>query len=236
LTIIATWVAAQPKPECQSNCGDISIHYREQAMGATSAATFSFDAVHMASLIHFQTSPYLIPETSSQPLVEIPMLSLRVPWDIRIQPDGAYNFSVSDLSNVNFNTTKFPIILDWTIGNQNCTEAKLDPKNYACKENSVCIDPENYNCKENTSCINPGYLCKCLDGFQGNPYLSYGCQDIDECQTLKPCNETATCDNVAGSYYCSCPEGFEGDGQKNGAGCSPKVKSHESFPTLLVAL
>ncbi|MBA0623909.1 hypothetical protein Godav_009344 [Gossypium davidsonii] len=63
--------------------------------------------------------------------------------------DGAYNFSVSDLSNVNFNTTKFPIILDWTIGNQNCTEAKLDPKNYACKENSVCIDPENYNCKEN---------------------------------------------------------------------------------------
>lgn len=27
LTIIAIWVAAQPKPECQSNCGDINIAY-----------------------------------------------------------------------------------------------------------------------------------------------------------------------------------------------------------------
>ncbi|PPE00768.1 hypothetical protein GOBAR_DD02184 [Gossypium barbadense] len=172
LTIIAIWVAAQPKPECQSNCGDINIAYPfGTGNGCNISSNFfircdttsnppkaflnstdievlhiSLD-VHMASHIHFQTSPYLIPETSSQPLVVIPMLSLR-----------------------------------------------------------------------------------------GNPYLSYGCQDINKCKTLKPCNETATCDNVAGSYYCSCPEGFEADGQKNGKGCSPKVKSHQSFPTLLVAL
>ncbi|TYI62111.1 hypothetical protein E1A91_D10G222200v1 [Gossypium mustelinum] len=82
--------------------------------------------------------------------------------------DGVYTFSTSDLSNIDFNKRKYPLILDWTIGNQTCEEAKMDPKNYACKQNSACIDPES----------GPGYLCKCNDGFQGNPYLSNGCQGI----------------------------------------------------------
>ncbi|KAB2063226.1 hypothetical protein ES319_A10G202300v1 [Gossypium barbadense] len=131
-----------------------------------------------------------------------------------IVEDGAYTFSTSDLSNLDFNKREYPLILDWTIGNQTCEEAKMDPKNYACKQNSACIDPES----------GPGYLCKCNHGFQGNPYLSIGCQDINECETLKPCNESGTCDNTLGSYNCSCPEGFEGDGQKNGTGCSPKPR------------
>ncbi|XVE80802.1 hypothetical protein DITRI_Ditri15bG0009500 [Diplodiscus trichospermus] len=126
-----------------------------------------------------------------------------------VAEDGAYNFSVSYLYDDNFSDKEFPIILDWTIGNQTCQEAKNDPENYACKENSDCEDPEN----------GPGYLCKCLPGFQGNPYLSNDCQDIDECQTLKPCN--GICQNLPGSYNCSCPKGFEGDGWKNGTGCLP---------------
>ncbi|MBA0691959.1 hypothetical protein Goari_009559, partial [Gossypium aridum] len=139
--------------------------------------------------------------------------------------DGAYNFSISDLYDENFWDKEFPMILDWTIGNQTCAEAKMDQENYACKENSDCIDPEN----------GPGYLCKCLDGFQGNPYLSQGCQDINECDKLKPCS--GTCHNTPGSYHCSCPEGFEGDGWKNGTGCRPKVVTQsQSFPVLVVAL
>ncbi|MBA0659492.1 hypothetical protein Goklo_011626, partial [Gossypium klotzschianum] len=117
--------------------------------------------------------------------------------------DGAYNFSVSHLADNSFSNKTFPVILDWTIGNQTCKEAKMHPLNYACKENSACIDAEN----------GPGYLCKCVDGFQGNPYLLYGCQDMNECDKLKPCS--GTCHNTPGSYYCSCPEGFEGDGWKN---------------------
>ncbi|XP_022773314.1 wall-associated receptor kinase 2-like [Durio zibethinus] len=139
--------------------------------------------------------------------------------------DGAYNFSVSDLNDTNFRYREVPFILDWAIGNQSCKEAETDPENYACKDNSYCNDAAN----------GPGYLCKCLDGFQGNPYLSHGCQDINECDTLKPCN--GTCHNVLGSYNCSCPEGFEGDGRKNGTGCRPKVSPHRrSFPIPVVAL
>ncbi|MBA0746058.1 hypothetical protein Gogos_008604 [Gossypium gossypioides] len=106
--------------------------------------------------------------------------------------DGAYNFSISDLYDENFRDKEFPMILDWTIGNQTCAEAKMDQENYACKENSDCIDPEN----------GPGYLCK----FSG--------------------------------YNCSCPDGFEGDGMRNGTGCSPKVvmPQHQSFSVAVVAL
>ncbi|XP_021283925.1 LOW QUALITY PROTEIN: putative wall-associated receptor kinase-like 16 [Herrania umbratica] len=127
----------------------------------------------------------------------------------------AYNFSNSDLGGYDLQKKQFPVILDWTIGsNTNCSEAKEDKNNFACKENSNCVDSE----------ISSGsYTCKCFEGFEGNPYLSNGCQDIDECQTLepKPCN--MTCHNFPGSYNCSCPEGFQGDGWNNGTGCSRPI-------------
>ncbi|KAB2063221.1 hypothetical protein ES319_A10G201800v1 [Gossypium barbadense] len=143
--------------------------------------------------------------------------------------NGNYTFSPSDLSDTNFSKRKFQLILDWTIGNQNCKQAKLmDPKYYACKQNSACIDPES----------GPGYLCKCNDGFQGNPYLSNGCQDINECETLNPCKEGVKCNNTFGGYNCPCPEGFDGDGRRNGTGCNAKAlqQHRENFPVLLVAL
>ncbi|MBA0761696.1 hypothetical protein Gotri_024308, partial [Gossypium trilobum] len=55
---------------------------------------------------------------------------------------------------------------------------------------------------------------------------------INECETLKPCS--GTCHNLPGSYNCSCPKGFEGDGRKKGTGCNPKVKPH--FPILVGTL
>ncbi|XP_022753531.1 putative wall-associated receptor kinase-like 16 [Durio zibethinus] len=142
-----------------------------------------------------------------------------------VAEDGAYNFSVSDLDNYSAMTRGFPMILDWTIGNQTCSEAKKDPENYACKENTICEDPEFGN----------GYMCKCIDGFQGNPYLSNDCQDINECETSKPCN--SSCHNTIGSFYCSCPEGYEGDGRQTGTGCTYKVKpQNEKFPITQIAI
>ncbi|KAL3745291.1 hypothetical protein ACJRO7_014409 [Eucalyptus globulus] len=78
-----------------------------------------------------------------------------------------------------------------------------------CRENSNCTDAENGN----------GYQCHCLKGFQGNPYLQNGCQDINECVISQPCVEI--CTNLPGTYNCSCPKGSRGDGKKDGNGCTP---------------
>lgn len=36
--------------------------------------------------------------------------------------------------------------------------------------------------------------------------------DIDECNELSPCDETATCSNTDGSFLCTCNMGFIGNG------------------------
>ncbi|KAK8552311.1 hypothetical protein V6N12_040912 [Hibiscus sabdariffa] len=138
--------------------------------------------------------------------------------------DGAYSFSVTDLYSQNFIDNRFPVIIDWTIGNQNCRQAQMDPQTYACKQHTTCIDSENGS----------GYLCKCLPGFQGNPYLSNGCQDIDECETLKPC--TGICHNLPGSFNCSCPEGFVGDGRKNGTVCIPQERRSSPIDVVVLGI
>ncbi|XP_039164725.1 wall-associated receptor kinase 2 [Eucalyptus grandis] len=92
-----------------------------------------------------------------------------------------------------------------------------------CRENSNCTDAENGN----------GYQCHCLKGFQGNPYLQNGCQDIDECVILQPC--VGICTNLPGTYNCSCPKGSRGDGKKDGNGCTP-TKRFRSMDIVLVSV
>ncbi|XP_061373357.1 putative wall-associated receptor kinase-like 16 [Gastrolobium bilobum] len=116
--------------------------------------------------------------------------------------DGAYNFSSTDL--VNFEKKTFPVVLDWEVGNQTCQEAQKNVSSYACvSQNSECFN----------SVDGPGYLCNCSHGFQGNPYLLNGCQDINECMVSNDCIAGAKCINFIGGYNCSCPKGYEGDGK-----------------------
>ncbi|KAL0430224.1 UNVERIFIED_CONTAM: Wall-associated receptor kinase-like 8 [Sesamum radiatum] len=51
-------------------------------------------------------------------------------------------------------------------------------------------------------------VCYCLDGFEGNPYLPEGCQDIDECanSTTDVCFYGYTCVNRIGDYNCQKPK------------------------------
>ncbi|CAL9150633.1 unnamed protein product [Musa hybrid cultivar] len=100
-----------------------------------------------------------------------------------------------------------PVVLDWAMRNQSsCRDAEADYSNYACRSaNSDCFNSTN----------GPGYLCKCSQGYTGNPYLEGGCQDIDECEhpQLYPC--FGVCSNVQGRYLCTCPPGTHGNATKD---------------------
>ncbi|KAG8378196.1 hypothetical protein BUALT_Bualt08G0112700 [Buddleja alternifolia] len=128
----------------------------------------------------------------------------------------AFHFSTTDHRDLQ-NRKTVPVVLDWSVGNMTCLEAQENLSTYACRANhSECSDSSN----------GIGYNCNCLTGFHGNPYHVDGCEDINECSTLEPCE--GKCTNLKGSYLCSCPKGFEGDGKKDGAGCHSKSNTNDS--------
>ncbi|KAI3953307.1 hypothetical protein MKX01_042302 [Papaver californicum] len=136
-----------------------------------------------------------------------------------------YTFSASDIIGTNFRTKgrDIRIVLDWAIGNKTCEEAQKDVSTFACQKNSNCSNSDKV----------PGYLCTCNTGFAGNPYLSPGCEDVNECenQANNPCE--GICTNTIGGYSCTCPESHFGDGRKGGIGC---ILKNKEFPILKVTL
>ncbi|KAK2453230.1 putative wall-associated receptor kinase [Trifolium repens] len=111
-----------------------------------------------------------------------------------IVKDGSYKFSLAHLDG--FSSEELPLILDWSVGSENCAVSKVED-DYACKNNSVCYDKD----------IDIGYQCKCKKGYEGNPYHPDGCKDIDECKTNNTCITKEHCHNTEGKYECLCPDG-----------------------------
>ncbi|KAL1193040.1 Wall-associated receptor kinase 2 [Cardamine amara subsp. amara] len=111
--------------------------------------------------------------------------------------NGSFNFdAVEDLKNLR-DVTSFPVVLDWSIGKQTCKQVG---NTHICRGNSTCFD----------SIRGTGYNCKCFEGFEGNPYLLDGCQDIDECSSIRHnCSYPKTCRNMVGGFECKCPSGFD---------------------------
>ncbi|XP_042480435.1 putative wall-associated receptor kinase-like 16 isoform X2 [Macadamia integrifolia] len=100
-----------------------------------------------------------------------------------------------------------------SVGNINRTD-DFNPCSYAFIVDKNCVCGVSKN--------SVGYSCNCSQGYQGNPYLSRGCQDINECAD-SPCISTSVCTNLPGTYKCSCPTGHYGDGKKDGSGCIIKA-------------
>ncbi|URD74173.1 hypothetical protein MUK42_09131 [Musa troglodytarum] len=116
-----------------------------------------------------------------------------------------FEFLTSYITTTQFwynNNGTAPLVVDWAIGNETCEVAQRDKTSYACiSEHSECLNSSN----------GPGYLCNCLRGYHGNPYVAQGCQDIDECSDKDqyPCH--GICQNLPGSHNCFCPVGTYGD-------------------------
>ncbi|KAK7320939.1 hypothetical protein VNO77_30916 [Canavalia gladiata] len=137
--------------------------------------------------------------------------------------EGAYSFLPKDVENLT--QTKFPVVLDWAVGNRTCEEAQRNVSSYACvAENSYCYNSTN----------GPGYRCNCSHGFEGNPYLIHGCTEINQCLESNICINGAICNKFPGSYNCSCPEGQEGDGKIHGRGCRPEFNSNSRPVFILI--
>lgn len=122
-----------------------------------------------------------------------------------------FNSSYAMSRNLMEEESKLPFVLDWSVGNRTCGEARMNSSSYACRaSNSQCINTPNGR----------GYLCNCSQGYYGNPYLDRGCQDINECEkpSKYPCN--GKCKNTIGGYSCSCPAGTMSKDPKK-APCNP---------------
>ncbi|CAI9285272.1 unnamed protein product [Lactuca saligna] len=112
------------------------------------------------------------------------------------------------------------ILVDWVIGGgkRNCSQAT------ECKANRFCMDDEDLG----------GYRRSCNKGYQGNPYLHNGCQDINKCEdnSIYPCY--GRCINSPGNYSCTCLQEYEDEVNKK-YGCRP-VANQSKFPVVVFSV
>ncbi|XP_050367885.1 putative wall-associated receptor kinase-like 16 [Argentina anserina] len=121
-----------------------------------------------------------------------------------IVEEGKFTYSPNTSFKELSETEELPMILNWEIGKGTCDEAEKKD-DYACKAHSKCVD-------RTISDELSGYICHCEPGYQGNPYLPLGCQDIDECKVSKPCTNGICENSPAGSYSCLCDKGYRNNG------------------------
>uniref|UniRef100_A0A0D9ZIR8 Protein kinase domain-containing protein n=1 Tax=Oryza glumipatula TaxID=40148 RepID=A0A0D9ZIR8_9ORYZ len=185
------YIPAQQKANCSRSCGNISVPFPfglEEGCFArklfqlnctnASSSSLQFDDEHQVAYINISEGLVGIRYTSWYEQLEF---KVYVPKQPDLYVGSGESSSVK-----------------WAVANLTCLEAKQNYSGYACVSiNSTCLGV-------NSTDGYIGYRCQCLPGFQGNPYVQNGCEDIDECNTLGICK--GVCHNTIGKYYCTdCP-------------------------------
>lgn len=155
----------EQKENCQRSCGNISVPFPfglEEGCFArrlfqlnctnTASSSLQFDDEHQVTRIHINEGLVDIKYT---PLYEQEMFRVYVSNE-----PGLYIGSGESSS------------VQWAVANLTCHEAMQNKSGYACVSiSSTCLGV-------NSTDDYIGYRCKCLHGFQGNPYIHNGCQAL----------------------------------------------------------
>ncbi|XP_059446774.1 wall-associated receptor kinase-like 10 [Corylus avellana] len=104
-------------------------------------------------------------------------------------------------SNASDIMLEVPLVLEWGIFNTSFNSLPIANDGSGSTVN---------NASSNFICITTNrtsiFTCSCKQGFEGNPYLLGGCQDINECLNNPCLNNGFTCENTYGSYNCLVPD------------------------------
>ncbi|OQU80972.1 hypothetical protein SORBI_3007G215800 [Sorghum bicolor] len=130
-----------------------------------------------------------------------PLSSLHGPISVHIVDQSYSNWN--DKKN---NPEVLLATLDWIISRSDSLVCPTNNKTTAPE----CVSTHSY-CRDSSSLVHNGYTCQCAVGYQGNPYVQGGCQDIDECKYPHQYVCYGVCKNTPGSYICQCNTGYTGN-------------------------
>ncbi|KAL6601440.1 hypothetical protein ACP70R_044665 [Stipagrostis hirtigluma subsp. patula] len=105
-----------------------------------------------------------------------------------------------------------PAVLGWAI--RSSEVARAPSRNGTLEQRDCDAEAARSICKSVHSLCRDtgrGYTCKCASGYHGNPYLAYGCQDINECDNKEHYMCFGECTNTIGNFTCQCPRGTHGN-------------------------
>ncbi|PVH33732.1 hypothetical protein PAHAL_8G056200 [Panicum hallii] len=102
-----------------------------------------------------------------------------------------------------------PLVLQWAVKQgfsvpaDNSAQCPGDVASQLCKS-------KDSGCRQE----NGGFTCHCNKGYQGNPYITDGCKDIDECNITATRCFGGICKNLPGKFKCQCELGTFGNPYK----------------------
>ncbi|KAK1401620.1 Wall-associated receptor kinase-like 8 [Heracleum sosnowskyi] len=156
---------------------------------------------------------------STSPLILVILVKTQEQCKYAFIVDKNWFTNLTDIYSVQ-KKEQVPAMLDWNLNlTDNC---------YTSRPTILSINRSV--CGRNTNCINR--ICSCKYGYEGNPYLPHGCQDINECAPPYPQYCQQICYNTSGGYHCLCNSGWEATGMYN---CTKTTSGKKARIVLAIA-
>ena len=156
-----------PKPQkvnCRRSCGNISVPFPfGLEEGCSGREEFQLNCTDVASsTLTFLWNQYVVSDLNIGKGVLVASVNSSMEARDRSGPFHSASVVTEDIY--------------WAVSSLSCQQAQQDIIAYACvSANSTCLD---VNYIDNVLGVDTyiGYRCKCVDGFDGNPYIPNGCQ------------------------------------------------------------